>query len=107
MRRMGALLLRYGSCRGAYRWIAAMSPELGVSGLASAPDLLARPLPSPVDGDERIVGFRAFSRPEFDQVVDVESVGTQEPDPVAVREVELDLRIVGPLDTMHAELRAQ
>src|SRR4029077_6066711 len=44
---------------------------------------------------------------DFDQIGDLESARTQQPDAVAMRDVELDAILVRPLEPMHPELAAQ
>src|SRR5271165_7136818 len=72
---------------------------------ASAPDLLTRPPPRPCAIDEVILADAVFGWAELDQILDLEPVGAQEPNPVAVTEMELDRRVVGPLEPVHAEVR--
>ena len=59
-------------------------------GLRHDPDLLGRPPTRPLRGDERIAGRRILGRPHLDQVLDLEAVGPEKADPVAVTEMELD-----------------
>ena len=54
-----------------------------------------------------MAGSRLLGRTNLDQILDLEPRATKQPDPVAVREMELDARIARPLDAIHAEGRAQ
>src|SRR5205807_4830461 len=53
------------------------------------PDLFARPAPRPADGHDLEPCLRAARRPNLDQVLEREAGRPQEPNPVAVREMEL------------------
>ena len=44
--------------------------------------------------------------PHLDQVLDVETATAEQPDPVAVGEMELDARVVRPGERVHSQLRA-
>ena len=44
---------------------------------------------------------------QLNEVFHVECVLSEQPDPVAVTQVEFDGRVVGPFETVHVELRAQ
>src|ERR671935_1084995 len=78
----------------------------GSRALARHPDLLARPAPRPRDGDEGIAGGRACWWPQLDEVLHLEVMPTQEPDPVAVAKVELDRLVVRPFEAMHPKVVA-
>src|SRR5258705_12141269 len=67
------------------------------------PHLFGRPLPGPVVRDKAIARGRAFRRADLHQIFDLESVVAQEPDPVRVREVELDARVARPLHAIDPE----
>jgi hypothetical protein len=57
--------------------------------LARDPDLLSRPLAAPLGGDVVVVDrrFRILRCLNLDEVLDLEAVGAEQPDPVAVAEV--------------------
>ena len=76
--------------------------------LADLPDLLCRPLSRPFRIDEGVsTGGRPHRRLHLDEVDHLESVSPQQADPIAEAEVELDPRIVRPLEAMHAEIGPQ
>src|SRR5215471_16105339 len=75
--------------------------------LAGLPDFLARPLPRPFEGGERVRGGGAGRGPHLDQVLDVETAPAQQPDHVAVTEVKLYRLVVRPFEAVHAEERPQ
>src|SRR5258706_16301008 len=75
--------------------------------LAGLPDFPARPLPGPFEGGERVRGGRAGRGSDLDQILDLEAAAAQQPDHVAVAEVELHRLVVGPFEAMHAEVRPQ
>src|SRR5688572_18800858 len=76
----------------------------GSSAFARLPDLLDGPLLRPFGGDKAPVGRRLGSRPHFGQVLDLEAVGTQQPDPVAIAQVKVDRGRVGPFEAVQAEV---
>src|SRR5919202_6763216 len=78
----------------------------GSRALARHPDLLGRPAPRPLDGNIGITGGRARWWPQFDEILHLEVMPTQEPNPVPVAEVELDRLVVRPFEAMHAEVVA-
>src|SRR3954447_18507870 len=94
-----------GAARGS-RAAAARSTLGGGAVQAGSPYLLGGPLPRPVGGHVGVVlvGFGVGGRLDLDQVEDLEAVRTQQPDPVAVREVVLDA-LVRPRKAVHPELR--
>src|SRR5829696_9557085 len=75
---------------------------------ADPPDLLRRPLPRPIWVHQPIAtGLGQVIRcPNVDQVEHFKAARSQQPDPIAVPEVEFDARLVGPLEPMHPEVRA-
>src|SRR6266516_602494 len=77
--------------------------------LACDPDLLAGPLPRPVGRNMHVVRviLRVDGRLKLDQSLDLEPRFTQEPNPVAVPQVELgaDLALFLPVPAVQAELR--
>src|SRR3954468_11323241 len=77
------------------------------SAFARHPELLCRPIPAPLDRDVVVVtGSRRLRvRLELDQILDLEAIRAQQPDPVAVCQVELRPDLSGPLNAVHAELR--
>ena len=77
--------------------------QIGLA-LACAPAFLAWPPIGPPRIDEAVRRRCLRRRPEFDEVEDLEPVRPQESYPVAVAEVELDGRVVRPLEAVHAEL---
>src|SRR5260370_20544216 len=79
-------------------------PLPGSGRLDGPPDLLARPLPGPVEGRERVRGARVRRRPQFEEVLDLQAAPAQQPDHVAVTEAEVDGFFVRPLEAVHAEL---
>src|SRR6185503_9132968 len=98
-----------GSRAAGARWTrgSAALPAERSPGLTRPPDFLGRPLPRPLGTGERPVAVwrRAFRRLELDQVLDLEAIRAQQPDPVAVAEVEVDARVVRPLEPVHPEVR--
>ena len=52
-------------------------------------------------------GDGAFLRPQLDEVLDIEAVGLQQADPIAVAEMEVHRLILGPLEAMHAEVGSE
>src|SRR5512133_2050912 len=85
----------------------------GAAGGASAtlggdPELLGRPLPSPLGRHVVVIGVRLgpFRREQLEQAVDHEVIRAQELDPIRVPDVELHFMCVGPLDLVHSLLRA-
>ena len=76
--------------------------------LADLPDLLCRPLSRPFRIDEGVsTGGRPHRCLHLDEVDHLESVSPQQADPIPEAEVELDPRIVRPLEAMHAEIGPQ
>src|SRR5262245_13922411 len=71
------------------------------------PDLLRRPLPGPGERDVAIARGRALRGPHLDEVLDLEATPPQQAEPVAVRQVKLDARMVWPLEAVHPEGRPQ
>jgi len=70
----------------------------GIRRLPHLPDVFARERASPLE--RRVVDVcrvGVLRRPELDQVLDQESVRAEEPDPVAVRELELGRSPLGIL----------
>src|SRR5919198_1217584 len=78
----------------------------GSCALARHPDLLRRPAPRPLDGDVGIRGGRARWWPQLDEILHLEGMPTQEPNPVPVAEVELDRLVVRPFEAMHPKVVA-
>ena len=74
--------------------------------LADLPDLLCRPLSRPFD-EGVSTGGHPHRRLHLDEVDHLESVSPQQADPIAEAEVELDSRIVRPLEAKHAEIEPQ
>jgi hypothetical protein len=72
---------------------------------ADLPDFFAWPLPGPFKRDERVPGSGTRLRPELDQVLHLKAGASQQPDHIAVTEVELHGLIVWPLEPVHAEVR--
>src|SRR5437764_15397372 len=89
------------SARGAH----AMTRS-GSRALTRHPDLLGRPAPRPLDGDEGIASGRARWWPQLDEILYLEVMSTQEPNPVPVAEVELDRLVVRPCEAMHPKVVA-
>src|SRR5436190_1840002 len=75
--------------------------------LAGLPDLLARPLPGPLDGGQRVRCDGTGAGPELEEVLDLKPAAAEQPDHVAVAEVELDRVVVGPFEPVHAEVRPE
>src|SRR4249920_2928460 len=77
--------------------------------LPGLPDLLARPPLRPLDRDVRLALLRTFRRLDLDEILDLEPRRTQQPDHVAVPEMELDgvhgVPGLMPLEAVHAEVR--
>src|SRR2546428_10294944 len=95
----------------ALRWGDLEARSSGGAGRASArlardPDLFGRPLPRPLRRRDLVVAvlLGACGRVHLDQVLDVEAVRAQKPEPVAVRKVVLRPLLLGPPDAVHAEL---
>src|SRR5688572_14594287 len=74
-----------------------------VKALASLPDFFAWPVPCPLRGDDGKARRRPFRRLDLDQVGNLEAVGPQNPNPVAVAEVEVD-RAIRPVEPMQTEV---
>ena len=76
---------------------------------ADPPDLLRRPLPRPIWVHQPITTKlgKAIRCPNLEQVQHFKAAHSQEADPIAVPEVKFDARLVGPLEPMHPEVRAQ
>src|SRR3954463_8454793 len=74
--------------------------------LARAPDLLGRPLARPLGRDVLVVGvrLRLRRRKELDETIDLEIVRTEQIDPFAVTELELDPVVTRPLDLVQPGL---
>ncbi len=77
--------------------------------LADPPDLLGRPLSRPIWVHEPVATQfgQVIRSPDLEQVEHLKAARSQQPDPIAVPEVELDARLAGPLESMHPEIRAQ
>src|SRR4051812_29662496 len=75
--------------------------------LARSPHFFGRPLPRPLGGDVVVVlvRLRVVRRVQLDQALDREVVRAQQVEQLAVREMELDLAGVLPLDTAEIALR--
>src|SRR5919199_5891504 len=78
----------------------------GSRALARHPDLLGRPALPPLDGDVGITGGRAHWWPQLHEILHLEVMPTQEPNPIPVAEVELDRLVVRPFEAMHAKVVA-
>src|ERR671935_182511 len=78
----------------------------GSRALARHPDLLGWPAPRPLDGDVGITGGRARWWPQLDEILHLEVMSTQEPNPIPVAEVELDGLVVRPFEAMHPKVVA-
>lgn len=77
---------------------------------AGNPEILTRPFARPLDGDVVVVRVRlpTLRRLQLVQCLEVESVRTQEADPLPVRRVVLDPGPIGPFDAIEpVELRTQ
>jgi len=74
--------------------------------LARDPDLFRRPLLRPLDGDVRVVLVRPRVGPriQLDQALDIEAALARQVDQLAVRQMELDLLRVFPLQAMQIAL---
>src|SRR6267378_7006150 len=79
---------------------------VALTSLPRAPHLFGRPLLRPLHRHvlavERVVD-RVGRREDLDHVQDLEARFAQQPDEIAVPELELDLSFVGPLHTVQAE----
>src|SRR5262245_60506437 len=71
------------------------------------PHFLRRPVPRPRRADEVERRRRALRCAHLDQVLDREPVRSQEADPIAVAEMEIDGAAAGPLEAVRAEVGAQ
>src|SRR5262249_35929118 len=104
-RRTPAVVPRTGS-EAARGWPAAVERSTLGQALAGFPDLLRRPLPCPGlrnPVEARLVGL--LGRLDLDQIKHLEARLAEQPDPVAISEVELDARwFVRPLESVHAEV---
>src|SRR5437588_7007265 len=65
------------------------------------PDFLAGPLPGPFQAGQRVLAGRARRRLELNEVLDVEAAAAQQPDHVAVADVELHRVGAQPFEPMH------
>src|SRR5947209_6976380 len=76
----------------------------GSRALARHPDLLGWPAPLPLDGDVGITCGRARWWPQLDEILHLDVMPTQEPNPIPVAEVELDRLLVRPFEAMHPKV---
>src|SRR6266487_1085407 len=76
--------------------------------LAGFPDLLGRPLASPLDRDDVVIDviLRTLRCLQLPEPEDLEAVLAQKADPVAVLDVEVNPVVLGPFEPVHPELRA-
>src|SRR5215470_18342833 len=81
----------------------AMTDRPRSGSLAGFPDFLARPLPGPVQRGELVAGGGARLGLQLDEIFDLKTAAAQQPDHVAVPEVEFHRLIIGPLEAVHAE----
>jgi DNA-binding PadR family transcriptional regulator len=94
-------------CRCALRLDFSCRGGLSRRRFAGPPDFFARPLPGPVERDERVPGFCFWLRPELNEVFHLQAATPQQADHVAVAEVELHRLIIGPFEPVHAEVGPQ
>src|SRR2546428_6543038 len=75
-------------------------PRISRSSMAfrHPPDLLGRPFARPLQRDVRVFGRGGLPRSHLDQVLDLQTPGSETPDPVARRQVGLHARGIPPLD---------
>src|SRR2546423_9820 len=96
-------------------WIAYPPPRPSHSPLAAhsrggplprLPDLLRGPAPRPLRRRQRrkAVRLRVLRSLDLDQIENLEAAVAQEPDPIAVAEVEVDVLVARPLEAVHAEV---
>src|SRR6516225_11802980 len=72
--------------------------------LASLPDFFAGPSPGPVEGDERVPGGGVGAGAEFEEILDFQAAVAQQPDHLAVAQVELHRLVARPFEPVHAEV---
>src|SRR5579863_1086603 len=71
---------------------------------AGFPDFLAGPLPGPFQAGQRVPGGRIRRWLDLDEILDLETAAAQQPDHVAVADVELHRVSAQPLEPVHAEV---
>src|SRR4051794_21624751 len=71
------------------------------------PDLFGRPLPSPLGRDVGEARRRALGGIELEEILDVEGVSAEQPDPVASAQGEVDRVVVRPLESVEAPQRPE
>lgn len=76
---------------------------LRVKVICVLPDFFAGPFPSPFQGRDRMPAGRAERRLDLDKVADAEPAPAQQPDHVAMADVELHRVAAQPLEAVHAE----
>ena len=62
---------------------------------------------SPTPGRRGAIAHGAGRRAKLNKVFDLEPIRAQQADPVPVAKMELDRRVIGPLEAVHAELGSQ
>src|ERR1022692_4210869 len=72
--------------------------------LSGLPDFLAGPLPGPFEAGQRVPRGRVWPGLDLDEVGHLETAATQQPDHVAVADVELYRVGAFPLEAVHAEI---
>src|SRR5208283_4111147 len=84
-----SLVARYGNDRKGNAAVQ-QSRLVPSAPFAYLPHFFARPFPGPLESQVRISCGRSLQRPHLDQIFDFETRASEQPNPVAVRQMELD-----------------